>query len=363
VPLVLVAVVMGGGIVWALARTSDPGGVTSSTAVTAGPTDPTAAPPTAVSRTAAASATTAAATTTTTTTAEPTRSTRTTGASTKTSTTRSSSVTPPRFTPLLQQPMARPKGVAALMDLDSGAGGADGDCFEYPEEQKPTIAIGSPGGPDPSVTGLRIGTPLTICLLGFSPDAAIEVTVKSPTGSADNLTAPAPDCPAGCYSWTGWAALPGDSLGRYDVTAVQGNLSAKGAITVLPADEPSLMTLESPGGVERLTVHPGATVGILLAGFDPNQDIGLLFYHTPSFQAGGGEISVKGLRFRGSTTVTTNGSGTTIFWLKTSPTDRRGCYAVNTWPPLVALQRHLNPPYPPEVWISQHNWEQFCLQD
>jgi hypothetical protein len=258
--------------------------------------------------------------------------------------------------------MARPKGVAALMDLDSGAGGNDGDCYAYPEEQKPTIAIGEPGDPDPSVTELRIGTPLTICLLGFSPDAAIEVTVESPAGSADNLTAPAPDCPSGCYSWTGWAAIPGDSLGRYDVAAVQGDLSAKGAITVLPADEPSLMVLDSPGGLERLTVHPGTTIGIVLAGFGPYQDIGLLFYYTPSFQAGGGENSVKGLRFRGSTTVTTNGGGTTIFWLKTSPTDLRGCYAVNTWPPLVALQRHLNPPYPSWVWKSYHNWEQFCLQ-
>jgi hypothetical protein len=257
--------------------------------------------------------------------------------------------------------MARPKGVAALMDLDSGAGGADGDCFAYPEEQKPTIAIGELD--DPSVTGLRIGTPLTICLLGFSPDAEIEVTVESAAGSADYLTAPAPDCPAGCYSWTGWAALPGAPLGRYDVTAVQGDLSAKGAITVLPANEPSLMVLDHSGGLTRLTVRPGETIGIVLAGFAPYQDIGLLFYYTPSFQVSGGEIGVKGLRFRGSTTVTTNGTGSTIFLLETSPTDLRGCYAVNTWPPLVALQRHLNPPYPPEVWISQHNWEQFCLQD
>jgi hypothetical protein len=372
VPLVLAALVMGGGIVWALARTSDPGGVTSSTAVTAGPTDdpggvtsstavtagptdPTAVPSTAVSRPAAASTTTPA------TPAEPTRSTRTTGASTKTSTTRSSSVTPPRFTPLLQQPMARPKGVAALMDLDSGAGPGDEDCLAYEEEQKPTIAIGEPG--DPSVTGLRIGTPLTICLLGFRPDAAIEVTVESAAGSADYLTAPTPECLAGCYSWTGWAALPGAPLGRYDVTAVQGDLSAKGAITVLPANEPSLMVLDHPGGLTRLTVRPGETIGIVLAGFGPYQDIGLLFYHTPSFQVSGGEISVKDLRFRGSTTVTTNGTGSTIFWLETSPTDLRGCYAVNTWPPLVALQEHLNPPYPSEVWISQHNWEQFCLQD
>jgi hypothetical protein len=256
--------------------------------------------------------------------------------------------------------MARPKGVAALMDLDSGAGPGDEDCYAYGEKQKPTIAIGDP---DPSVTELRIGTPLTICLLGFRPNAAIGVTVKSPTGSADNLTAPAPDCPARCYSWTGWAALPGDPLGRYDVTAVQGNLSARGKITVLPANEPSLMVLDHPGGLERLTVHPGATIGILLTGFGPYQDIGLLFYYTPSFQVSGGEIGVKGLRFRGSTTVTTNGSGTTTFWLKTSPTDLRGCYAVNTWPPLVALQQHLNPPYPPGVWFSQHNWEQFCLQD
>jgi hypothetical protein len=355
VPLVLVAVVVGGGIVWARARTSDPGGVTSATAVTAGSTDPTA-----VSRTAGASTTAA---TTPATTTVPARSTRTAGASTSTLTTKSPSVTRPRFTPLLQQPMARPKGVAALMDLDSGAGGADGDCFEYPEEQKPTIAIGEPGGPDPSVTGLRIGTPLTICLLGFRPDAAIEVTVESAAGSADYLTAPAPDCLAGCYSWTGWAALPGVPLGRYDVAAVQGDLSAKGEITVLPANEPSLMVLDHPGGLTRLTVRPGETIGIVLAGFGPYQDIGLLFYYTPSFQVSGGEIGVKGLRFRGSTTVTTNGTGSTTFWLETSPTDLRGCYAVNTWPPLVALQRHLNPPYPPWVWISQHNWEQFCLQD
>jgi hypothetical protein len=355
VPLVLVALAVSSGIVWALAHTSDRGRVTSSrvtssTAVTAGPTGPTAAPPTAASTTAA--------TITPTTTAVPTRSTRT----SSTPTTRSPSVRLPRSTPLLQQTMARPKGVAALMDLDSGAGGADGDCYAYPEEQRPTIAIGEPGGPHPSVTGLRIGTPLTICLLGFSPDAAIEVTVESPDGSADHLTAPAPDCPSGCYSWTGWAALPGASLGRYDVAAVQGNLSAKGAITVLPADEPSLMVLDSPGGLTRLTVRPGTTIGIVLAGFGPYQSIGLLFYYTPSFEVGGGEHSVTGLRFRGSTTVTTNGRGTTFFRLETSPTDLPGCYAVNTWPPLVALQRHLNPPYPSEVWISHHNWEQFCLQ-
>jgi hypothetical protein len=249
------------------------------------------------------------------------------------------------------------------MDLDFGAGGDEDYCSNvYPEARKPTIGIGS--GDDPSVTTLRIATPLPICLVRFNPGAPIQVTIRSPAGRLKQMTAPAPSCgAAGCTSQTAWAALPGDPLGRYDMTAVQGNLSAKARITVKAADGPRLMVIGSMGDdlTTRITVRPGTTIGIALAGLRPRRSIGLLFYYTPSFKFGG-EISAKGLQFQASTTVSIDASGGAIFRLRTSPTDRRGCYAVNTWPPLRALQDRLSPPYPLYVWTTSQSSHQFCLQ-
>jgi hypothetical protein len=252
---------------------------------------------------------------------------------------------------LLQQDLARPNGVAALMDVDFG--GADAPaCSEFSNDvQTPTIWVG--GGDNPTVTSLEIASPLKICLLRFRSGTPIEVTIRSPTGRLDRSTAPAP-CPGGdCASEVDWAALPGEPLGDYEVTAVQGSLSAHAKIIVERSREPNLMVI---GGVtdeqRRVTVQPGQTIGIAIAGFQPRQSISLLFYHTPNFAP-----YPDNLRFRAWTPVETDASGAAIFQLRTVPSDPQGCYVVNTWPPLRAGETD-----PRFLWASQSSWHQFCLR-
>ena len=346
VPLVLVVLATGAGIAWALSPTNNPDSATNSTTVTARSAAPT----------------TAAITVSTTPAVAP-RSTRTTVASTGTSTTISPSTISPstthvRATSLLQQTKARPDGVAALMDVGMGAGGPEDYCSEVYKVQKPTIGIGFEGNPSVATFVIADGHP--ICLLGFKVGAPIQVTIRFPSGRITRITAPAPSCgAAGCASVAAWAALPGDPLGRYDVTAVQDKLSAKARITVAATDRPRLMVIGSihEDWPTRVTVRPGTTIGIALAGLRPRRSIGLLFYYSPSFEWGG--ESVVRMRFRASTTVEIDASGGAIFRLSTSPTDRVGCYAVSTWPPLWGL----NSPSPPEeVWHSGDSSEQFCLR-
>jgi hypothetical protein len=273
-----------------------------------------------------------------------------------------SSTTQPRITSLLQQNMARPDGVAALMDTDIGAGGEE-NCGLVGQVRKPTIGIGY--GDASGVATLPIAMPVPICLLGFEAGIPIQVTIRSPTGRLERMTAPAPPCgAAGCASQTAWAALPGDPLGRYEMTAEApsglGRLSAKARITVEPAQPFSVMVIGSPGDpLMRITVRPGTTIGMALAGFRARRSIDLVFFHTPSF-----DILPKGLRFRAVTTVKLDASGGAIFRFQTSPTDPLGCYAVNTMPPQRALREGLSPPYryPREVWSIADSNAQFCLQ-
>jgi hypothetical protein len=339
VPLILVVLATVAGIGWAVALTSNRDSATSAAAVTARPADATAAPTTITPTTMAT---------------PPPHSTRATLTSALTSTTMSPSTTQSRRASLLQQTMLRPNGVAAQMDVDMGGAGGGNCASDYApyQVQKPTIGIGA--GDDPSVTEAWIGTPVRICLLRFTVGTPVQVTIRSPTGQVERLTAPAPPC-AGvdCTTQTAWGPLPGDRLGAYDVTATQENVSAKAKIVVEPTGEPSLMIIGSTSDEEtRVTVEPGTTVGIAVAGFAPRRSVGLLFYYTPSFNS-----YPKGLQFRASTTVMIDTTGGAVFWLRTSRADPLGCYLVNTWPPLRAGITD-----PGFLWASQSSWHQFCLQ-
>ena len=326
-----------------MALTSDRGGATSST-VTARSADPTGTPTTEATR-----APTTTATLAPTTTAAPPRSTHTT-TSASTSTTLRPSTTQPQKS-LLQQGLARPHNVAALMDVDEG--GADGfACWEELDGVRtPTVWFGGEG--DPTVTRVAMASPLRICLLRFRAGTPIQVTIRSPSGRLDRSTAPPPCSGQQCASEVHWAALPGDPLGDYQVTAVQGDVTAHGRIIVEKSDEPRLMVV---GGViyedQRVTVRPGRTVGIAIAGFQPHRSIGLLFYHTPNL-----DPYPQDLRFRAWTPVKTDASGAAVFQLRTAPSDPPGCYVVNTRPPLRAGET--DPRY---LWASQSGWHQFCLR-
>jgi hypothetical protein len=353
-PLVLVVLVTSGGIGWALALTKDrdrPPGSTSGTAQSA---DSTAAFSTMVT---VAPTATVVPTRPTGTTVAPSRATGTTVAPRRTTGT----TTQPRSPSLLQRPMARPDGVAAVMDVGFGAGDEDHCRAASSQVQKPTIYLGF-GSPS-SVAAVQIAEPLPICLLRFNAGAPIQVTIRSPAGRLERITAPTPTCDAAaCTSLTAWAALPGDPLGRYDMTASQGDISLQGRITVRAADGPRLMVIGSAGDelATRVTVRPGTTIGIALAGLRPRRSMDLLFFYTPSFRWGG-EL-VAHMQFRASTTVPIDPGGGTIFWLRTSPTDPLGCYLVNTWPPHGALVSGLSPPYPQDVWTFGASSHQFCLK-
>jgi hypothetical protein len=85
--------------------------------------------------------------------------------------------------------MARPNGVAAQMNVDFG--GADSiPCWGIYDHQpeKPTIAVNA--RTDPSVTVASITSPVQICLFRFSPGRPIQVTIRSPAGRVERLTAP-----------------------------------------------------------------------------------------------------------------------------------------------------------------------------
>lgn len=282
--------------------------------------------------------------------APPPRSPRTTVALSTSTTTPAPTTTRPQGT-LLQLGTARPRGVAALMDVDQG-GASESACSEFNAEvQEPTVWVG--GGAQPTVTSLGLASPLRMCLLRFASTTPITVTIRAPTGRVERTSAPAP-CPGeDCASQVDWAALPGVPLGDYDVTAVQGDLEARATVRVEPAGEPGLLVI---GGVtdeeRRVTVRRGATVGIAIAGFRPRQSVGLLFYHTPS-QA----PRPKDLHFRARTMVRTDAGGAAVFRLRTSRGDPRGCYVANTLPPLRAGVTE-----PRFFWATQSSWHQFCLR-
>jgi hypothetical protein len=319
-----------------MALTSDRGGATRST-VTARAADPTGTPTT--------EATLAA-----TTRAAPPRSTHTTTTSASTPTTLRPSTTQPQKS-LLQQGLARPRNVAALMDVDTG--GADGlACWEVLDGVRtPTVWLGDEA--NPSVGRVAIASPFRLCLLRFRTGTPIQVTIRSPSGRLDRSIAPPPCSGRQCASEVHWAALPGDPLGDYQVTAVQGDVTAHGRIIVEKLDEPRLMVV---GGVidedQRVTVRPGRTVEIAIAGFQPHRSIGMLFYYTPNL-----DPYPQDLRFRAWTPVETDASGAAVFQLRTAPSDPRGCYVVNTRPPLRAGETD-----PRFVWASQSSWHQFCLR-
>jgi hypothetical protein len=213
---------------------------------------------------------------------------------------------------------------------------------------------------DPSIATVEVAQPLTICLLGFSASAPIQVTVRHTGGRLERITAPTPTCKAtDCTSEAYWAALPGHALGRYGVTAVQGKLTATGRITVKAAELPGLMVIGTTGETIRYTARPGTTIGIALAGLGSRRSIDLMFYYTPSFKLCA-EICTT-MQFRAATTVALDASGGATFRLRTSPADPLGCYGVNTMPPLEALWAGSGPPYP-RVWTSTSNAHQFCLR-
>jgi hypothetical protein len=289
------------------------------------------------------------------------------GASSATTITALSTTTATRTVPtttedpgsVLAQALARPDRVASLMDVDTGgAGGLT--CGEISEEiHEPTVVL-SVVRPF-SVTTVEWISRLDTCLVGFAHDAPIDVTIDVPGGKTKHRRAS--PCDQDCPPSVVWAVMPGDPLGDYAITAVQGNLRATGVVHMRSTSPPharaperSLMVVTDSGVPDvngRVTVRPGTTIVIVIVGFQPRQLVDLVFYYT---REGPQQLYPRGLRFKTYVLVKTDLLGNAIYRLQTSPRDPPGCYIVHTWP---TLPNHYN-------GITQHQnttygAEQFCL--
>jgi hypothetical protein len=124
-------------------------------------------------------------------------------------------------------------GAAPFAQFIAGGSGGRGECGDFNPDNisRPTIRV--PGayddgsGPDVGVTS--IGQAEVFCFFRFETGIPISVSVTSPTGTVKRLEGCAP-----CESNPPWYALPGDPLGTYQVTAVQGSLKATGGSLCAP---------------------------------------------------------------------------------------------------------------------------------
>jgi hypothetical protein len=129
-----------------------------------------------------------------------------------------------------------------------GAGGGsicdDQTTLEPGRVRAPTVAIGT--NKRPNFTVLEIAAPIQLCLWRFAEGRPIQVEVRYPDGRVAKLTGFPPGsrpCGVLCYSHVNWAAVAGDPLGDYKVTAVQRQLRAVATIRVVRSTERRILVV------------------------------------------------------------------------------------------------------------------------
>jgi hypothetical protein len=296
-----------------------------------------AAPPstTLVVRRTAATPSTAAPSPTRTTTAPP-ASTSPTGSSSSSTATTSEALAHPDI-PILQQRRPAPDGVLDQMLSTFGGAGGDSLCdtasrILHPGRiDKPTVAIGTDQRPNFAV--LEVAHPIQLCLWRFEAGHPIHVSIRDPNGRVTtSLGYPPsrPPCSDNCYSHVNWAAVPGDPLGDYDVTAVQGLLRAVGMVRVVPATMRRLLVVGN--GIdeqEYQTFQRGEAVRIAIAGYGPRRGVQLFVYYTPERAL---QLNVPTLRFLTWIQLRAGSHGGVTYDLRTVADDRPGCYALDARP-------------------------------
>lgn len=221
-------------------------------------------------------------------------------------------------------------------------GGADGAACN-PEASnldptllhEPTIAIGT--AEHPSVATVEVGQPIQLCLWRFEPGRPIRVTIRHEyRWVAESIGYP-PCARDYCYSHVNWAAVPGDPLGEYQVSAEQGQLTAVGTVNVVAATERRLLVVGN--GVDEQQYQRfkrGQTVPVAVAGYPPRRPVRLLVYYTREREL---QITTTVLRFRTWTQLRTDARGGVVYQVRTAAADPPGCYALDTRPKPQALLR------------------------
>ncbi len=148
-----------------------------------------------------------------------------------------------------------------------------GSHEEPPEGVEPTLNFFIPmdnpcrnrvdqAGPEVRPRGETLELPARalICLLGFNADNQIEVSIASPGGNA--VTESVEPDQEGVGTWE-FVLFPSNVEGRYDVTAVQGDLAASSAFDVsLPSGPRGLAVPEE--------IRHGESADIWFAGLKPS---------------------------------------------------------------------------------------------
>lgn len=200
-----------------------------------------------------------------------------------------------------------PEGVKAQFEhFQEG----DGSCFEL-DESKPAAVVDFPR--------TEIASTFVICFPGFADDKPVQADVRLPDGKVRKISAT-------FYNSFGvpnasWTAVPGDPLGRYDVSATQGTLKGTGSFTVTAASLPSMVEIEPAQG------PPGTTFRFGIAGFEANSTVDLYLY-----KVDGGTHS-----YLTKVAAAMDGQGQTVFSFPTAKDDPKGGYCFLRRGPKAAL--------------------------
>jgi hypothetical protein len=200
----------------------------------------------------------------------------------------------------------------------------------------PVVVMGTSQGDSDVV---EVAEPVQLCLWHFADGEPIQVSVRSPDGRVTTSVGHPPgDLPClsdTCYSHVNWAALPGDPLGDYEITAVQGPLRATATVRVVPATMRRLLVVGN--GIDQgqyTTFRRGATIQVAAAGYRSTSDVRLSIYYTHERAL---QLNVPELGFLTWVQLRTDPLGGAVYGLRTTAGDRPGCYALDTSPRTQAL--------------------------
>jgi hypothetical protein len=222
--------------------------------------------------------------------------------------------TRPRPKSPLQRHDALPPGVERYMS--SFFGGADvARCDELDLPPGPSLIV--PDVPE-------VGELHRICVAHFRPGQMIALAITGPDGSAEThelCFACGDEQGQPAVEWQ-WGSLPGDATGRYQLTAIQGDLAAAAAFTLDRARLPHLRVVE--GGSDQRAQPRGTPMHVALSGFQPRQVIRVLLYRANRrFDQG---------RYIASVPLATDAHGERLWTLSTSASDPSGFYVLRSQP-------------------------------
>ncbi len=241
---------------------------------------------------------------------------------------------------LLRRRDVRPGDVAEQNKFFSGGPPPKSCSFlgegELADPTAPTVAVpGYTDSTDPTTGTMAIGEASEVCFLNFTENRPVTLEITHDGKAQEQEVCwRCPDQPSEGF----FASLPGDAVGRYDVTATQAvsgqpTTRASGQFTLdyQPEGEPLLVVAQSPSrGVA--SVARGTAINVGLAGFAPQDSVPLAIYFTPELLRE--EYGSVDMEFIAVVPVTMDSHGQRLYTIDTNDDDPRGCYALDTSPPI-----------------------------